>query len=120
MALKYLYSLLELKAVMLETQFRSGFAELVRAICRLEGIAQPKRILQTWTRNMVQNDLETAQIAQQSVGIISDRTILANHPWVDDAENEQKQLEKEQQAAAEKQPQFQFPPKDGAGDGSSG
>ncbi|MEF2627727.1 MAG: phage portal protein, partial [Agathobaculum butyriciproducens] len=95
-------------------------AELVRAICRLEGIAQPKRILQTWTRNMVQNDLETAQIAQQSVGIISDRTILANHPWVDDAENEQKQLEKEQQAAAEKQPQFRFPPKDGAGDGSSG
>ena len=119
-ALKYLYSLLELKAVMLETQFRSGFAELVRAICRLEGIAQPKRILQTWTRNMVQNDLETAQIAQQSVGIISDRTILANHPWVDDAENEQKQLEKEQQAAAEKQPQFRFPQKDGAGDGSSG
>lgn len=119
-ALKYLYSLLELKAVMLETQFRSGFAELVRAICRLEGIAQPKRILQTWTRNMVQNDLETAQIAQQSVGIISDRTILANHPWVDDAESEQKQLEKEQQAAAEKQPQFQFPPKDGVGDGSSG
>ncbi len=119
-ALKYLYSLLELKAVMLETQFRSGFAELVRAICRLEGIAQPKRILQTWTRNMVQNDLETAQIAQQSVGIISDRTILANHPWVDDAESEQKQLEKEQQAAAEKQPHFRFPPKDGAGDGSSG
>ena len=119
-ALKYLYSLLELKAVMLETQFRSGFAELVRAICSLEGIAQPKRILQTWTRNMVQNDLETAQIAQQSVGIISDRTILANHPWVDDAESEQKQLEKEQQAAAEKQPQFRFPPKDGAGDGSSG
>ena len=69
---------------------------------------------------MVQNDLETAQIAQQSVGIISDRTILANHPWVDDAESEQKQLDKEQQAAAEKQPQFQFPPKDGAGDGSSG
>ena len=110
-ALKYLYSLLELKAGMMETQFRSGFAELVRAICRLEGIAQPKRILQTWTRNMVQNDLETAQIAQQSVGIISDRTILANHPWVDDAESEQKQLEKEQQAAAEKQPQFQFPPR---------
>ena len=30
------------------------------------------------------------------------------------------QREKEQQAAAEKQPQFRFPPKDGAGDGSSG
>ena len=77
-------------------------------------------LIEVLGRLKVQNDLETAQIAQQSVGIISDRTILANHPWVDDAESEQKQLEKEQQAAAEKQPQFRFPPKDGAGDGSSG
>lgn len=66
------------------------------------------------------NVIVLVAIAQQSVGIISDRTILANHPWVDDAESEQKQLEKEQQAAAEKQPQFQFSPKDGVGDGSSG
>ncbi len=107
-ALKYLYSLLELKAGMMETQFRTGFADLVRAICRVEGMAAPAMIIQTWTRNMVQNDLETAQIAAQSVGVISDQTIVKNHPWVDDAEAEQKQLKKEQDATAEQQPQFRF------------
>lgn len=94
-SLKFLYSLLELKAALMETQFRSGFAELVRAVCRHEGLAQPRRIVQTWTRNAIQNDLETAQIAQQSVGVISEKTILKNHPWVEDAEAEQKQLEDE-------------------------
>lgn len=108
-ALKYLYSLLELKAVQMETQFRTGFAELVRAACRLSGMTEPANIIQTWTRNAIQNDLETAQIAAQSVGVISDQTVIKNHPWVEDAEAEQKQLKKEQDAAAEQQPQFQFP-----------
>lgn len=107
-ALKYLYSLLELKAVQMETQFRTGFAELVRAACRVSGMAEPAKIIQTWTRNAIQNDLETAQIAAQSVGVISDQTVIKNHPWVEDAEAEQKQLKKEQDAAAEQQPQFRF------------
>ena len=93
----------------METQFRTGFAELVRAICRVEGMAEPAKIIQTWTRNMVQNDLETAQIAAQSVGVISDQTIVKNHPWVDDAEAELKQMKKEKEEAAKEQPQFQFP-----------
>ena len=108
-SLKYLYSLLELKAVQMETQFRTGFAELVRAACRVSGMAEPEKIIQTWTRNAIQNDLETAQIAAQSVGVISDQTVIKNHPWVEDAEAEQKQMKKEQEAAAERQPQFQFP-----------
>lgn len=116
-ALQYLYSLLELKAGAMEAQFRKGFAELVRAVCRVEGMTPPKRIRQTWTRNMIRNDLETAQIAAQSTGIISERTILANHPWVEDAEAEQKQLEKERAA----EPQFAFPQqKDGGIDGPPG
>ena len=28
---------------MMETQFRTGFAELVRAICRVEGMAEPAK-----------------------------------------------------------------------------
>ena len=108
-SLKYLYSLLELKAVQMETQFRTGFAELVRAACRVSGMAEPEKIIQTWTRNAIQNDLETAQIAAQSVGVISDQTVIKNHPWVEDAEAEQKQMKKEQEAVAERQPQFQFP-----------
>lgn len=108
-ALKFMYSLLELKAGMMETQFKKGFAELVRAICRFEGLAEPKKIIQTWTRNAVQNDLETAQIAAQSAGVISAQTIVKNHPWVDDAEAELKQLEKERAEQAEQYPQLTGP-----------
>lgn len=99
-ALKYLYSLLELKAGMMETEFRLGFSELVRAICRVEGIAEPEHVSQTWTRTSVSNDTEQAQIAQQSVGIISEKTIVKNHPWVHDATAELEQLAAEK---AEKQ-----------------
>lgn len=108
-ALKFLYSLLEMKTGQMETQFRKGFAELVRAICRVSGFAEPKRIIQTWTRNRIQNDTETAQIATQSVGILSEQTILANHPWVEDVSAEVEQLEEEEANAAKKETQYNFP-----------
>lgn len=111
-ALKFLYSLLELKAGMMEAEFRRGYAELVRAICRFKGLEEPKKIIQTWTRNAIQNDLETAQIAQQSTGVISRRTILKNHPWVEDAEAEEKQVDKEQAAEA----QYTFPKQESGAD----
>ncbi len=95
-ALKYLYSLLDLKVSLLETEFRYGFATLIRAICRFKGVSCTI-INQTWTRRSVSNDVELADIAQKSVGIISQKTVLKNHPWVENLELEQKQLQDEQQ-----------------------
>ncbi|VIF92608.1 SPP1 family phage portal protein [Clostridioides difficile] len=95
-ALKFLYTLLELKAGLMETEFRLGFAKLVRMICRYLGYS-PKRVLQTWTRNMIQNDLELAEICSKSVGIVSEKTNLKNHPLVDNAEEEEKQIKKEKE-----------------------
>ena len=46
-----------------------------------------------WTRTAVRNDQELAQIAQQSEGVISKKTIVTNHPWVDDAEQEMEEIE---------------------------
>lgn len=95
-ALAYLYSLLELKAGLMETEFRSGFSQLVRAVCRHMGI-MVDTVRQTWTRTSVRNDSELSTIAQQSIGITSKRTVLANHPWVDDVEKELQQIKKEEQ-----------------------
>ena len=50
---------------------------------------------------MIQNDLETAQIAAQSVDIISRRSILKNHPWVEDADIEEAQIEDDAKKAVE-------------------
>ena len=96
-ALKFLYSLLELKASMLETEFRIGFNALVRLIAAFKGW-QIGAIQQTWTRNATQNDAETAQIARDSAGTISEKTIVKNHPWVDDPEQELADLEQERTA----------------------
>ena len=95
-ALEYLYSLLELKVGLAETEFRLGFGKLVRLLCKSSGI-QINTIIQTWTRNKIHNDAETADMASKSKGIISDETIVKNHPWVDNPEDEIKRL-KEQNA----------------------
>ena len=80
----------------METEFRLGFNELVRAILKDCG-AKAKSITQTWTRTSIKNDAELAAMCSQSVGIVSKKTILKNHPFVENAEDEEKQLEKEAQ-----------------------
>ena len=100
-ALSYLYSLLELKAGLMETEFRPGFGRLVRAICRNKGL-EANDVVQIWTRTSVRNEAELSSIAQQSTGVISRKTILSNHPWVTDAEKELEQLREEEQEENEK------------------
>ena len=101
-ALNFLYSLLELKAGLQETEFRLGFGRFIRCVCRLLGLPiKDDTIVQTWTRTSVRNDLELSQIAQQSKGIISDTTIIARHPWVEDPEKEEALLAAEKKAAEE-------------------
>ena len=100
-ALKFMYSLLEMKVGLMETEFKLGFARLVRAICKNQGI-ECGSIIQTWTRTRIQNDTEQAEICKNSVGIVSKKTILKNHPLVEDADQELKQLDKEEQEAQEK------------------
>lgn len=104
-ALKFMYSLLEMKTGLMETEFKLGFARLVRAICRSCNI-ECRNIVQTWTRTCIKNDTETAQICRDSVGIISKKTILKNHPFCEDVEAELKQLEKEEQEAQEKADEY--------------
>lgn len=93
-ALKFMYALLEMKVGLMEPQFRVGFAKLIRAICRFYNMKCDK-ILQTWTRTGIKNDTEQANICKNSVGIVSNKTILKNHPLVDDVEAELEQLKEE-------------------------
>ncbi len=72
-ALKHKYGLLELKAGALETEFRPGVAQLVRLL--LPDLPEDGAIKQTWTRNLVQNDLEQAQVVEMLAGVTS------SAPW---------------------------------------
>lgn len=93
-ALQFMYSLLELKAGLLETEFRCGFDELCKAICRYYGL-KVESIDQVWTRTSVRNDKELSEIAVESKGIISDKTIISRHPWVENPLEEEKMLRAE-------------------------
>lgn len=98
-ALKFFYRKLELKSGLTQIEFEKGFNKLVRAIMKYLNIPDwnNKAIIQTWTRNMISNDLENAQIAIQSKDVISDETILKNHPWVEDPEDEIEKVKKQKE-----------------------
>ena len=112
MALNFLYSLLELKAGLQETEFRLGFGRFIRCVCRVLDIPiKDDTIIQTWTRTSVRNDLELSQIAAQSKGTVSEKTIISRHPWVEDAEKELENL-KEEKEESEKENSDMFPKND--------
>lgn len=105
-ALKFFYRKLELKSGLLETEFRTAFSKFIKAILRFLNINEHSKIQQTYTRNMISSDLENAQIAQMSVGIIPNSLIIRNHPWVEDPDETEKMLEQEKKEDEKVYPNF--------------
>ena len=111
-ALKQLYGLLELKASQLESEYREAISKLIdlfKQYLQITGIGDftDIEVDQVYTRSMISNNLEIVQMAQTSKGIISDETIIANHPWVENVKTELDRI-KTEQAAAIKQQQDAF------------
>lgn len=101
-ALKFFYRKLELKSGLLETEFKTSFSLLIKAILKFLGVTEYKKITQTYTRNMISNDLEDAQIAQISIGTIPGKLVRRKHPWVEDPNEAEQLLEEEEKAYEEK------------------
>jgi SPP1 family phage portal protein len=75
-ALKFLYSLLDMKSNTTERKFRQGIQELLWFLCEYlkisgKGDFDYKAVDFTFKRSMMVNELEQATIAQNSKGIIS-------------------------------------------------
>ena len=51
-----------------------------------------------FNRDIQINETETINNIQNSKGIISDKTLVANHPWINDVEQELEQIEKERKS----------------------
>lgn len=94
----FLYSLLELKAGLMETEFRPALSRLCKAILQYLGLDRDTPIQQIWTRNKPRNDQEISQmIAQTPETVLSDETKTKVHPLTDDWQEERKRIEKEQE-----------------------
>lgn len=98
----YLYGLLELKAGLMETEFRAAIDSFLQAVLHFLGADETKQFVQTWRRTKPQNDTEISQIiAQTPSTVVSDETKTKKHPLVDNWESERARIEKEQQQAQE-------------------
>lgn len=92
-ALKHLYTLLDLKCDQTEARFQRALNKLFWFIAEYieiigEGEYNPGAVDVTFNRSMLANELEKVEMAQKSKSVISDETIASNHPWVDDPRKE--------------------------------
>ncbi|MEG0372199.1 MAG: phage portal protein, partial [Clostridium sp.] len=103
-ALKFMYAGLDLKSNALESEFKMGFESLLYFI----NIYLSENNLGTYknvdidiifNRDMEINESEVIENCSKSKGTISDKTIIANHPWVKDVEVEEKALEEQTRAS---------------------
>ena len=102
-ALKFRYADLDMDVNDLEQEFRSAFGRLrkfwdewAELSGRLPG-AHEAEFEVVFDRDIIVNEAEAVEMCRNSAGMISEHTLLANHPWVTDPDEEQQRLEKERQ-----------------------
>ena len=120
MNIQSMYSDIDLDANAMETEFQASFEQLlwfVNAHLANSGVGNfdgtPVKI--TFNRNVLINQSDIIQQCKDSVGIVSDRTILAHHPFVDDVDKEVEQLKEQKQADMQLYGGGTFPQHDGNG-----
>ncbi|WP_181218864.1 phage portal protein [Bacillus subtilis] len=119
-AIKNLYSLLDLKANEAERKFRPAlhaffwfFTEYLKMTG--QGEYDPTLLQMTFNRSRMTNELEEVQMGSQSTDI-SKETRLAHHPWVDDVEAELKRIKDEEEEYRNSMPPLTDIPTDTGGD----
>jgi SPP1 family phage portal protein len=102
MNIQSMYSDIDLDANAMETEYQASFDDLLWFIdCHLAntgvGDFENEIVSIVFNRDMLMNESEKIQNLQNSMGLISDETIIANHPWVDDVEAELDKLKQQKQ-----------------------
>lgn len=102
MNLKSMYSDIELDTNDMETEFQSAFEQLLWFInCHLAnthvGDFEGEELEIIFNRDIMVNESEVINDIKNSVGILSDETLIAQHPWVDNPEDELKRLKKQKE-----------------------
>lgn len=98
-ALKFIYSGLDLKCNALEDSFKWAFEQLLYFVNKYLEITKQStsnaEINIVFNRDIAINESQAIEDCANSKGVISDKTIITNHPWVDSVEDEIKQIEEE-------------------------
>ena len=108
MNIQSMYSDIDIDANDTESEVQAAFDDIlwfVNAYLANMGLGdfegQEHEINIIFNRDMLMNESEIIDNCTKSQGIISDETILSNHPWVDDPQLELERLEKQKQKEQE-------------------
>ncbi len=106
MNIRSMYSDIDLDANGMETEFQAAFEDLlwfVNAHLANTGIGNfdGEEVTVIFNRDILVNETEVIDNCGKSAGIISNETVVKNHPWVDDGEKELERLATEKQKAVE-------------------
>lgn len=94
--IKTMYSDLELDANATELEFIASLEHLEYFFKAVHGISDSDLFSEVhFKRNLMVNDESTVTMIQQSEGLVSLKTLLSKHPFVDDVEEELAQLKAE-------------------------
>jgi len=106
MNIQSMYSDVDLDANGMETEYQASFEELlwfvnVHFVNTGKGDFSADEIEIIFNRDMLMNESDTINNIRNSEGILSNETLVAQHPWVTDAAVELDRLDKEKQGQAD-------------------
>lgn len=102
MNLKSMYSDIELEANAIETELQAAFEELIWFLnCHLAnthvGDFEAEEYEIIFNRDIMISESDVINNIKNSVGILSDETLVAQHPWVDNPDEEMKRIKKQKE-----------------------
>lgn len=111
MNIQSMYSDIDLDANDMETELQAAFEEIIWFVnAHLantgKGNFENEQVTVIFNRDILINETEAITNCRNSVGILSDETIVGQHPWIDDPQQELERLKKqkeEEQAEFEQQ-----------------
>ena len=104
MNIQSMYSDIDLDANGMETEFQAAFDDLIWFINQDfantgRGDYDGEEVTIVFNRDMLINESEAIDNCSKSVGILSNETIVAQHPWTTDVDLELERLQKEKEEA---------------------
>ena len=102
MNIQSMYSDIDLDANNMETEYQAAFEDLLWFInCHFANMGigdfEGEEIDVIFNRDILISEGEVIDNCQKSVGVLSDETIIAQHPWVDDPLAELERLKKQKE-----------------------
>lgn len=104
MNIQSMYSDIDIDANDTETEYQAAFEEILWFVnCHFantgQGNFEGEEVDIIFNRDILINESEAIDNCQKSVGILSDETIISQHPWVDDPQAELERLKKQKEEA---------------------